>query len=305
MDFSALCRDPHNTVNKLMSKYTVNLFIDADGFTRDSNDNALFDNERATAASIIGFARGFGAVTKMFLYVRKVDADLLDERAWGRRYHKRIVTEDDITEVLSLDLLEQSLLAKEKTVYCLIGYTDQYYEVVRRVASAGNVVVLVYTEVNKIAAPLHDLIVHVDLNNVLGNTSMLEQKDQGTAENKDHDDTWRPSMDDFIWLLNETEQRLPFVGVGFFVSKTMTRAGMGSIEECQALFKVAKDQGYVELGSSRNIKNGEPDVTTCKLSQDHPTVADALQRAREGIVTDDVNEEQNTENEQEVKEAEV
>ncbi len=81
---------------------------------------------------------------------------------------------------------------------------------------------------------------------------------------------------EFIQLMVASEDKMPFVGVRFFINKVMWRLGNTDPQICQEIFHQAEELGVIELYKSTNINEGSPDVSACKLDRENQTVRAAL-----------------------------
>jgi len=82
---------------------------------------------------------------------------------------------------------------------------------------------------------------------------------------------------EFIELLAASEEKMPFVGVRFFINKVMWRLGGNDVQVSQEIFHQAEELGIVELYKSANINTDAPEVSACRLNRENQLVIDALE----------------------------
>ena len=83
----------------------------------------------------------------------------------------------------------------------------------------------------------------------------------------------------FIGLIDELEQRLPFVGVRYLVNKVLAphNCGVADPRLKRELMNHAVDEGVIEMYSVGNVDNRTDPVTACRLDRECDLVLDALE----------------------------
>jgi hypothetical protein len=87
--------------------------------------------------------------------------------------------------------------------------------------------------------------------------------------------------DGFIRLIDELEQRLPFVGVRYLVNKVLAphNCGISDPHIKRDLINEAVDEGMIEMYTVGNVNERTDPVTACRLDRENPRVAAALGEA--------------------------
>lgn len=85
---------------------------------------------------------------------------------------------------------------------------------------------------------------------------------------------WEP----FIGLIDELEERLPFVGVRYLVNKVLAphNCGIADPRLKRDLMNRAVEDGLVEMYSVGNVDHRADPVTACRLNREHPLVVEVL-----------------------------
>jgi hypothetical protein len=85
---------------------------------------------------------------------------------------------------------------------------------------------------------------------------------------------WRP----FVGLIDELEQRLPFVGVRYLVNKVLGphNCGIDDPRLKRDLINRAVDDGLIEMYPVGNVGDRADPVTACRLDRAHPIVVEVL-----------------------------
>jgi hypothetical protein len=98
----------------------------------------------------------------------------------------------------------------------------------------------------------------------------------------------------FIGLIDELEQRLPFVGVRYLVNKVLAphNCGVADPRLKRELMNHAVDEGVIEMYSVGNVDNRTDPVTACRLDRECELVLEALdgQEAAQDAVADALEE---------------
>lgn len=84
--------------------------------------------------------------------------------------------------------------------------------------------------------------------------------------------------DGFIRLIDELEQRLPFVGVRYLVNKVLGphNCGISDPHIKRDLINEAVDDGLIEMYTVGNVNERTDPVTACRLDRQNPRVAETL-----------------------------
>ena len=90
--------------------------------------------------------------------------------------------------------------------------------------------------------------------------------------------------DGFIRLIDELEQRLPFVGVRYLVNKVLGphNCGISDPHIKRDLINEAVDDGLIEMYTVGNVNQRTDPVTACRLDRENPRVSQALGADRTG-----------------------
>ena len=82
----------------------------------------------------------------------------------------------------------------------------------------------------------------------------------------------------FVRLIDELEERLPFVGVRYLVNKVLAphNCAIADPRLKRDLINEAVDQGIIELYTVGNLDQRLDPVTACRLDRNNPTVGDIL-----------------------------
>lgn len=103
-----------------------------------------------------------------------------------------------------------------------------------------------------------------------------------------HDYEW----DAFVRLIDELEQRLPFVGVRYLVNKVLAphNCGVADPRLKRDLINEAVDEGIIEMYSVGNVDDRTDPVTACRLDRHNDIVVEVLGEAGEDDLDDDLDE---------------
>ena len=82
----------------------------------------------------------------------------------------------------------------------------------------------------------------------------------------------------FVTLIDELEQRLPFVGVRYLVNKVLAphNCGISDPRIKRDLINRAVDDGIIEMYQVGNVDNRTDPVTACRLDRESEFVVDIL-----------------------------
>ena len=109
--------------------------------------------------------------------------------------------------------------------------------------------------------------------------------------------------DGFIQLIDELEDRLPFVGVRYLVNKVLAphNCGIDDPHIKRDLINEAVDEGMIEMYTVGNVNERTDPVTACRLDRENPRVQGALGEAADeedgldpALLTEDAPEEFST-----------
>jgi hypothetical protein len=83
----------------------------------------------------------------------------------------------------------------------------------------------------------------------------------------------------FVQLIDELEQRLPFVGVRYLVNKVLGphNCGVDDPHIKRDLINEAVDEGMIEMYTVGNVNERTDPVTACRLDRENPVVQRALE----------------------------
>ncbi len=86
----------------------------------------------------------------------------------------------------------------------------------------------------------------------------------------------------FISLVDELEQRLPFVGVRYLVNKVLAphNCGISDPHIKRDLINEAVDEGMIEMYTVGNVNERTDPVTACRLDRENPLVSTRPRRGR-------------------------
>jgi len=94
----------------------------------------------------------------------------------------------------------------------------------------------------------------------------------------------------FVQLVDELEQRLPFVGVRYLVNKVLGphNCGVDDPHIKRDLINEAVDDGLIEMYTVGNVNDRTDPVTACRLDRENEAVIEILGPAGEGDDADDL-----------------
>lgn len=99
-----------------------------------------------------------------------------------------------------------------------------------------------------------------------------------------------PEFEDYDWtafisLIDELEQRLPFVGVRYLVNKVLAphNSGVSDPRIKRDLINQAVDDGLIEMYQVGNVDNRTDPVTACRLDRESSLVQEVLGDPEEAI----------------------
>lgn len=247
------------SVTSLNKRPTVALFINADWKRADttSSDDQVIKEAKKLANSL-------GRVSTARLYIDG-SPNIRDNIEVCNTTRKNRIQQE---HAFILDVFAHSSEDENTDIYVLIlAKATNLYELVSRLIKKNKTVVVVSTTENAREFPRSWPMFLVPLNKLM-NGAQSAPPEQVDVNNFD----FRP----FISLLDETQSRLDFVGVKYFITKVMWRLGIQNQRRCQDVFQAAQERGIVEIFEQENIKEGGQPVSACRLNGDNGLVQQIL-----------------------------
>jgi hypothetical protein len=266
-------------VLSLRARPSVGVFIDLDSLLVDIEevlDKDTYENisDHDIADTVAKLAQSVGRPNHLAIYysgdTERVDG--IDHRAWRSNNIEEIRTpqegysKEDINIPLILDAQEAAMGDKFEVCILIVGQTD-YTALARRLLNRGITVLMVSNyPPNKRVLP-RDNCAYIPMR------SLFEDMGQSSVDPDKFD------YDKLIRLLYESEKRMPFVGVRYFIQHVMWRLGTGfkSATLCQRVFQGAKDRELVEVYKFNNIDRNRKEVSACKLVRENARVTEVIE----------------------------
>lgn len=264
------------SVTNLSKRPNVALFIRADwnrNDTASSNDQIIREaNKLANSLGRVSTARMYTSGSS----VRNFDniEILVSNKNRTRSEHTFI-----------LDVYEHSSQAESADVYVLmLAQATTVHELVSRLVSKNKTVVVVSSTDSAREFPRSWPMLLVPLNKFLSDAQSEPPAKEGV-------DVSSFDFKRFITLLEDTQDRLDFVGVKYFINKVMWRLDISTPRQCQDVFQAAQERGIIEIFEQENIKEGGQPVSACRLNSEHSLVQQAIAAQTEEskvLTTEDV-----------------
>jgi len=233
------------------------------------------------AEHLVNFAGSIGTITRSALFVRSFPESA---NRWSSNGFEIVTKKDGTPETkVSVPLIVEAMVAGTLRPYIRVlvvsAYNCSIYEdLFAELCTFGITTVAVNVDSSlKIVKSNNPLITYISLDE-LENLPKDMQISSPAYDLSDYD------FSKFIELLEASEEKMPFVGVRFFINKVMWRLGDVDQQACQEIFHQAEEHGIIELYKSANINTDSPEVSACKLNRENATVRAAL----EGYVQDDL-----------------
>lgn len=266
-------------VNALRARPSVGVFIDLDSLLMDIEealDTDAYESIRDPdiAETVIRVAQASGRPSQMVVYYSTDLAkdDEVEYRAWRSRNITPVntpregYTKEDVNLPLVLDAYEGAVGGKFEVCILVVGQTD-YTAFARRLMEHGITVLMVSNyPPNRRTLP-RDNCAYIPIRSLFS--------DLGSTSSVDPDDF---DYDQLIRLLYESENRMPFVGVRYFIRDVMWRLGEGfkNTSTCQRIFQGAKDRDLVEVYKTSNVNPNRKEVSACRLIRDNDHVTSVI-----------------------------
>ncbi len=111
----------------------------------------------------------------------------------------------------------------------------------------------------------------------------------------------------FIKLIDELEQRLPFVGVRYLVNKVLGphNCGIDDPRVKRDLINEAVDEGLIEMYTVGNVNERTDPVTACRLDRENEAVLDVLGPVADDLLDQDLEADLGDDLDQDLVEAET
>lgn len=266
-------------VNALRARPSVGVFIDLDSLLMDIEealDTDTYETIRDPdiAETVLRVAQASGRPSQMAVYY-SIDLAKEDEIEYGAWRSRNITpvdtpqegyTKEDVNLPLILDAYEGAVEGKFEVCILVVGQTD-YTALARRLMERGITVLMVSNyPPNRRKLP-RDNCAYIPLRPLFS--------DLGHAS-VDPDEF---DYDQLIRLLYESENRMPFVGVRYFIRDVMWRLGEGfkNTTTCQRIFQGAKDRNLVEVYKTTNVNPNRKEVSACRLIRDSDHVTSVIE----------------------------
>jgi hypothetical protein len=267
-------------VNVLRARPTVGMFIDLDSLLLDIEeafDASTYDNIRDydIAEVVIRVAQSAGRPGRMAVYY-SADDDDVELQAWRSRNiipintPKDGYTKDDINLPIVLDAYEGALAGSFDVCILVVGQTD-YTALGRRLMERGITVLLVSNYPPSMRTLPRDNCAYIPLRSLFSDV-------EAVAVDPDSFD-----YDQLVRLLYESEKRMPFVAVRYFIRDVMWRLGEGfkNTTTCQRIFQGAKDRELVEVYKHPNVDPRRKEVSACKLVRTNAKVISIIDEVKQ------------------------
>ncbi len=131
-------------------------------------------------------------------------------------------------------------------------------------------------------------------NDYRGRDRYERSRRSGSAAEAFFDGAPDPEFGNYLWgpfvrLIDELEERLPFVGVRYLVNKVLGphNCGIDDPRQKRNLINQAVDEGIIEMYSVGNVDDRLDPVTACRLDRRNATVEDALAERDAAAYEDD------------------
>jgi len=266
-------------VNALRARPSVGVFIDLDSLLLDIEealDSDTYENigDPDIAETIIRVAQASGRPSQMVVYYSTDLArdDEIEHTAWRSRNITTVstpregYTKEDVNLPLILDAYEGAVEGKYEVCILVVGQTD-YTALARRLMERSITVLMVSNyPPNRRTLP-RDNCAYIPLRSLFSDLS------RSTVDPDDFD------YDQLIRLLHESENRMPFVGVRYFIRDVMWRLGDGfkNTANCQKIFQGAKDRDLVEVYKCANVDPKRKEVSACRLVRKSERVIEVIE----------------------------
>lgn len=239
----------HDLVRAAFEKPQVRLIVDVADF--DSKELiSLFENENSMMKVLFRYARSFGALVDVKIYTA------VNNEEW----------ENDHLASITTDALNYVQAPVPRCVYIIVSTNPfMHNQLAELTATRGHVVILLGKEARENAAVAqHDLVFYMPLNKLSNHGEKID------VNNYD--------FELFVRLLLTSEQKMPFVGVRYFINKVMWRLGPSYSDPTlsQEIFQAARDRGLVEMKKQDNVNASALPVSACRANRSHELVKKVL-----------------------------
>ena len=235
----------HDLIRQALEKPQVHLIVDlVDNHSEDMLN--MFGGIDGLNRALNRYARTFGALVHTVVFDPPSEDMLVQAIAYVQRLHKSVV---------------------------IIAGTNQAMQnrIAKNAAAGGNVVILLGRAARSEAVVVqHDLVFYMSLSKLSHGGDRLD------IENYD--------FEPFIRLLLTSEQKMPFVGVGYFINSVMWRLGPAHADPsaCQEVFQAAREREVVCITKSDNVNPNALPVSSCTANREHPLVQKVLHDVASG-----------------------
>jgi hypothetical protein len=235
----------HDLVKTAFDKPQVRLIVDL----------ADFDSKELVVKVLFRYASSFGALVDSKIYTPVGKAE------WG----------DDHLQALTTDVVNYVQNSHSRCIYIVVSTNPfMHNQVADLIATRGNIAILLGKESRETAAVTqHDLAFYMPLNRLSNHGEKVD------VHNYD--------FEGFIKLLLTSEQKMPFVGVKYFINKVMWRLGPGYADPTlsQEVFQAAREKGIVEMQKQDNVNPNAMPVSACRVNRSHELVQKVLAGMRD------------------------
>lgn len=252
-------------VDDVVAAPTVTLVVDMNHLAQDSHRAFTFLLQDGDLAyGLLKFADTLGRLCEVIVIADTPKNDS-QTKMWKRLgvtpYYPAAPTD---TKVLTTIKTIQSLQKPNASSMYIFAIADTvaYVDLIATAAQHGRVIVGAYTGTTK--------------TNGLKELCHLIAPLREIAAMEDAVDIEEYDFSDFVRIVKTVQDRLPFVGVQFFIERQMSRLGFKSLRTCHKIFHKAKDMGIIEIETRPNKEPNSKDVSACILNREHPIVQNVL-----------------------------
>lgn len=289
----------------------------ADGAAEGADDGEAGPSGRDIARSLVQFANGVGRVSLARAYADWSRDPDVARQLNGTRLAPVLVPatqdgEDRSHIQLTVDAMEALFNGDEPDAFIVVSGDPSLVPLVQAIRSDGSEVIVIASDSGTAEEMTAEADQFFSFEDVLdgkegapvtprsfrGERGLAKTSGgRGAARGRRSDDSGRdrgqrdftapllrePDFEDYDWsrfvrLIDELEQRLPFVGVRYLVNKVLGPHNCG-IEDPRIkrdLINQAVDEGLIEMYAVGNVNERTDPVTACRLDRENEIVVDVL-----------------------------
>jgi hypothetical protein len=276
--------------------------------TGDEADDA--PTGRDIASSLVDFAGGVGRVGLARAYADWSRDPELSRELGGTRLAPVLVPatqdgEDRSHIQLTVDAMEALFNGDEPDAFILVSSDPSLVPLVQAIRSDGSEVIVIASDAaqaEEMSAEADQFITFEDVldgrsgapvqsrfrgerfaNHKVPSRAGSRARDRGVRDFERIPLLTQPTFDDYDWsrfvrLIDELEQRLPFVGVRYLVNKVLGphNCGIDDPRIKRDLINQAVDDGLIEMYTVGNVNDRTDPVTACRLDRQNEVVVEVL-----------------------------